>query len=74
MGTDDTCPQGPLSLLERKVEVAVRIGRYKFWNCKIKKLYRDDTKILVHDSTNSTNFFVVLYIVCSLYLMIGFSF
>jgi hypothetical protein len=29
VGTDDTCPQGSLSLLEHKVEVAVTIERIR---------------------------------------------
>jgi hypothetical protein len=30
VGTDDTCPQGSLSLLDHKVEVAVRIFEHEF--------------------------------------------
>jgi hypothetical protein len=32
LGTDDTCPQGSLSLLERKVEVAVSIANLVLLN------------------------------------------
>jgi hypothetical protein len=34
VGTDDTCPQGSLSLLDHKVEVAVKINAKQGTNSK----------------------------------------